>query len=131
MPGDVGGREDAEGAGMCGGSRVHKIRVGAVARAVVGGGAPGLLVRVVGRGEEGLEHWTEATVWINREGDEDHVSLVEFANDGVTVDEWGGWGCWLVHSSEFGAFMTLKIVVCIGSDGCEDVFSDECSGRRC
>jgi hypothetical protein len=70
-------------------------------------------------------------VWINREGDEDHhVPLVEFANDGVTMDEWGGWGGWLVHSPELGAFMTLKIVVCIGSDGCEDVFSDECSGRR-
>ena len=67
---------------------------------VVRGGAPGLLGCVVSRGEEGLEHWAEASMWVNSEWDEDHVFLVEFSNDVVTMDEWGG-GCgWLVYASE-------------------------------
>ncbi len=75
------------------------------------GGAPRLLGCVVGRGEEGLEeHWTEASMWINSEWDEDHVFLVEFSNDGVAMDEWGGCGGGLVDASEFGPFMTLKII---------------------
>ena len=55
----------------------------------------------------------------------------EFSNDVVTMDEWGGCGGWLVHASELGSFMTLKIIVCIGSDGLEDVFSDDGPGWRC
>jgi len=47
------------------------------------------------------------------------------------MDEGGGGGGWLVHASELGSFMTLKIIVCIGSDGFEDVFSDDGLGWRC
>ncbi len=35
-----------------------------------------------------------------------------------------------MRASELGTFMTLKIVVCIGSDGFEDVFSDDGPGWR-
>jgi hypothetical protein len=48
---------------------------------------------------------------------------IEFANDLITVDErcigCGG----LVHTSKFATFMSLKVVVCIGSDSVENVFS--------
>ena len=47
------------------------------------------------------------------------------------MNEGGGGGGWLVHASKLGSFMTLKIIVCIGSDGCEDVFSDDGLGGRC
>ncbi len=60
FPVDVGGREYAEGARRCGGSRVHEVRVGAVAFVVVRGCVPRLVGRVGGRGEEGLEHRPEA-----------------------------------------------------------------------
>ena len=83
----------------------------------MGGCAPRLLGCVVCRGEEGLEHRTEASMWVDCERDEDHVFLVEFANDGVAMDERGGCGGGLVDASEFGSFMSLKVVVCIGSDG--------------
>ncbi len=49
--------------------------------------------------------------------------MVEFAEDLITLDEncIGGGG--LVHTSKFAVFMGLKIVVCIGSDCVENVFS--------
>ena len=63
-------------------------------------------------------------MWINGEGDEKHVFVVEFTNDIVTMNEWGGVCRWLVHTSKtFVSFMTLKVVVCIGSDSVEDIFS--------
>ena len=39
------------------------------------------------------------------------------------MNEWctGGGGC--VHTSKFSAFMALEVVVCIGSDFAENVFS--------
>jgi hypothetical protein len=86
---------------------------------------------VGGGGEEGLEHGAEASMWINSKWDQDHVFLVEFSNDVVAVNERGGGGGRLVYSSKFESFMTLKIIVCIGSDGCEDVFSDDGLGGRC
>jgi hypothetical protein len=49
--------------------------------------------------------------------------LVEFADDLITVDERCIGGAGLVHTSKFAVFMALKIVVCIGSDFFENVFS--------
>jgi len=69
-------------------------------------------------------------MWVNGEWDEDHVFVVEFSNDIVTMDERGGGGVWLVHSPKFTTFMTLKVVVCIGSDGVEDIFSGDVLGWR-
>jgi hypothetical protein len=48
--------------------------------------------------------------------------LVEFSDDFVTVDERCGGVGRLVHTSKFAAFVSLKIVVCIGSEFFEDVF---------
>ena len=49
------------------------------------------------------------------------------------MNEGGGGGGRLVYASKFESFMTLKIIVivCIGSDGFEDVFSDDGLGGRC
>ena len=55
--------------------------------------------------------------------DENHISVVEFADDVVTMNEWRGVAGWLVHSSKFSSFVALKVVVCIGSDSVKDVFS--------
>jgi hypothetical protein len=66
---------------------------------------------------------------VHSEWDEDHVLVVEFTNDAVAMDERRRWGGWLVCAPKFGPFMTLKIVVCIGSDGFEDVFGDDGLGR--
>ena len=88
---------------------------------------------MVGYGEEGLKHGTKASMWVDGEceWDEDHVFVVEFSNDVVTVDhKGGGGGVWLVHTPKFVTFMTLKVVVCIGSDGVEDVFSGDRLGWR-
>ena len=49
--------------------------------------------------------------------------MVEFADDLITVDEWCTGGGGLVHMSKFSVFMALKVVVCIGSDFVENVFS--------
>jgi len=35
---------------------------------------------------------------------------------------WGGGCCWFGGASKFASFMHLKMVVCIGSDGLDDVF---------
>ena len=35
---------------------------------------------------------------------------------------WGGGGCWFADASKFALFMHLKMMVCIGSDGLDDVF---------
>jgi hypothetical protein len=98
--------------------------------AVVRCDAPEFLRCVVGGGEECLEHGTKASMWVNGEWDEDHVFVVEFSNYIVAMDERGGGGVWLVHSSKFTTFMTLKVVVCIGSDGVEDIFSGDVLGWR-
>jgi len=37
---------------------------------------------------------------VNRDWDEDHVFVVEFANDFVTVDRWGGGSCWFADASK-------------------------------
>jgi len=68
-------------------------------------------------------------VWVDGEWDENHISVVEFADNIVTMNKWGGVRGWLVHSPEFSSFVALKVVVCIGSDGVEDVFSVNGFGR--
>jgi hypothetical protein len=68
-------------------------------------------------------------VWVDSEGDEDHVFVVDFTDDVITMNEWGGVGSWLVHTSKFASFVALKVVVCIGSDSVEDVFSVRVFGR--
>ena len=39
------------------------------------------------------------------------------------MDEWCIGGGGFVHTSKFSTFMSLKVVVCIGSDFVENVFS--------
>jgi hypothetical protein len=85
---------------------------------------------VVVRKAWGLEHGTKVSMWVDGEWDKGHVFVVEFSNDLITMDEGGGGGVWLVHMSKFVTFMTLKVVVCIGSDGAEDVFSGDGLGSR-
>ena len=60
---------------------------------------------------------------VNGERDKYHVFTIEFADDLITVDEWCIGGGGFVHTSKFSAFMSLKVVVCIGSDFVENVFS--------
>ncbi len=60
---------------------------------------------------------------VNGEGDEDHVFLLHFTNDIITVDESCGGGGGFVCMSKFALFMMLKVVICIGSDCVENVFS--------
>ena len=45
------------------------------------------------------------SIGINNEGDEDHILVVEFTNDIVTMDEWGGVGGGFVQPAEFATFM--------------------------
>ncbi len=52
-----------------------------------------------------------------------HAFSIEFANDLITVDERCIGGGGLVHMSKITAFMALKLVVCIGSDSVDNVFS--------
>ena len=54
-------------------------------------------------------------MWIDGEGDEDHVFVVDLSDDSIAMNKWGCIGGWLVHTSEFALFVTLKIVICIGS----------------
>ena len=68
-------------------------------------------------------------MWVDGEWDENHISVVKFADNVVTMNEWGGVCGGLVHSSKFCSFVALKVVVCIGSDGVEDVFSVNGFGR--
>ena len=69
-----------------------------------------------------MEHcWTKTGERVNRDWDEDHVFVVEFSNDLVAVYRWGGTSCWFADASEFASFMHLKMVVCVGSDGLDDV----------
>ena len=35
---------------------------------------------------------------------------------------WGGGSCWYADGSKFVSFMHLKMAVCVGSDGLDDVF---------
>ena len=72
--------------------------------------------------QERLEHWTKTGKGVNCDWDEDHVFVVEFANDFIAVYRWGGGSCWFADVSEFASFMRLKMVICIGSDGLDDVF---------
>jgi hypothetical protein len=62
-------------------------------------------------------------MWVDSEGDENHVFVVDLTNDIITMNKWGGVGRRLVHTSKFASFMALKVVVCIGSDSVKDVFS--------
>ncbi len=57
--------------------------------------------------------------------------MVEFANDLITMDERFGGGGGLVHTSKLAVFVALKIVVCIGSDCFENVFSVRLVGLGC
>ena len=66
---------------------------------------------------------------VNGKRDENHISVLEFADDVVTMNEWRGLAGWLVHSSKFSSFVALKVVVCIGSDSVKDVFSVHVFGR--
>ena len=68
-------------------------------------------------------------MWVDGEWDENHISVVEFADNIVTMNKRGGVGGWLVHSSKFSSFVALKVVVCIGSDSVKDVFSVHVFGR--
>ena len=68
-------------------------------------------------------------MWVDSEGDEDHVFVVDFTDDVITMNEWGDVGSLLVHTSKFALFVVLKVVVCIGSDSVEDVFSVRVFGR--
>ena len=38
------------------------------------------------------------------------------------MNMWGGGSCWFADASKFVSFMHLKMVVCVGSDGLNDVF---------
>ena len=115
------GLGDPKWAWWLGGVLVNEVGVGSVVFIVGVCGAPGFLLRVVGGGEECLLHGTKPCPWINGEGDEDNF-FVYFANDIITVDERCGGGGGFVHTSKFASFMTLNIVVCIGSDCIENVF---------
>ena len=108
-----------------GGGFVHEVGIGLVVFIVGVRGAPGFLTGMVGGGEECLEHWhwTRPCPGVNGERDKDHVFLVDFADDLITVDERCCGGGGLVHTSKFAAFMVLKIVVRVGSDCVENVFS--------
>ncbi len=78
-----------------------------------------------------MEHWTKTGEGVNCDWDEDHVFVVEFSNDFVAVYLWGGDSCWFADASDFASFMHLKMVVCIGSDGLDDVFSCMMLWRWC
>ncbi len=49
--------------------------------------------------------------------------MIQFANDIITMDERCGGGGGFVCTSKSALFMTLKVVICIGSDCVENVFS--------
>ena len=67
---------------------VHKVGIGAVEFLEAVGSKPWLLgVRVSGC-QERLEHWTKLSKGVNRDWDEDHVFVVEFANDFVGQVGW-------------------------------------------
>jgi hypothetical protein len=68
-------------------------------------------------------------VWVDSKGDENHVFVVDFTDDIITMNEWAGVDRWLVHTSKFASFVALKVVVCIGSDSVKDVFSVHVFGR--
>ena len=54
-------------------------------------------------------------MWVNGEGDENHVFVVDLYNDSIAMNKWGCVGRWLVHMSKFTTFVALTIVICIGS----------------
>ncbi len=68
-------------------------------------------------------------MWVDSEGDENHVFVVDITDDIITMNEWGGVGRWLVHTPKFASFVALKVVVCIGSDSVKDVFSVQVFGQ--
>ncbi len=57
--------------------------------------------------------------------------MVEFANDVVAMDRRGGGSCRFVDSSKFVLFVHLKMVICIGSDGLNSVFTCMTVWGRC
>jgi hypothetical protein len=75
-----------------------------------------------GGGQDRLEHWTESGKGVNCDWDEYHVFVVEFAYDVVAVDRWGGGSYRFVDSSKFVSFVHLKMAICVGSDGLDNVF---------
>ena len=105
-----------------GGSLVHKVGIEAVEFLKAVDSKPWLLRAGFSGCQERLEHWTKPGKGVNRDWDEDHVFVVEFANDFVAMDRWGGGGSWFADSSKFVLFVHLKMVICIGSDGLDDVF---------
>ena len=86
------------------------------------GSKPWLLRAGFSGQQERLEHWTKTGEGVNHDWEEDHVFVVEFANDFVAVDRWGGGSRWFADASEFALFMQLKMVICVGSDGLDNVF---------
>jgi hypothetical protein len=86
------------------------------------GSKPWLLRAGFSGQQERLEHWTKTGEGVNHDWEEDHVFVLGFANDFVAVDRWGGGSCWFADASEFASFMQLKMVICIGSDGLDNVF---------
>ncbi len=71
-----------------------------------------------------MENWTKLGKGVNCEWDKDHVFVVEFANDAIIAMDWRGGGSFrFVDSSQFVSFVHLTMVICIGSDGLNNVFT--------
>ena len=79
FPVGVGGGEDAAGAWVCGGAVVHDACEGS------GGGESDGIDGRRGVGEEGLADGAQVTMWVECDGEEDHVSLEEVVDDGFSV----------------------------------------------
>jgi hypothetical protein len=94
------------------------------------GGRQGFLGGMMGGGEECLQHGSKMCPRINGKRDEDHVFVIKLTNETVAMDERGGAGGGRVHPSQFTAFVTLKILVCIGSDCVENIFRVRGLGGR-
>jgi hypothetical protein len=84
----------------------------------------------MGGGEECLQHGSKTCPRINGKRNEDHVFVIKFTNDTVTIDEGGDAGGRIVHPSQFNSIVMLKIVVCIGSDYVENIFRVRGLGGR-
>ncbi len=97
---------------------------------VVMGGTPRFLGGVMGGGQECLQHGSKTRPRIDGKTEEDHVFVIKFTNDTVTMDEGGSAGGGHVHLSQFTLFVMLKIVVCIGSDCVENIFRVRGLGGR-
>ena len=55
-------------------------------------------------------------MWNDGERDQNHVFLVELSNNSISMNKWGCVARLFVHASNFSSFVSLKVVVCIGSD---------------